>query len=265
MRVAALQSFPAQLSNKQCEWSFPGNEEPTLAAKTLFGVPILVRFSNSLLPLRSRSRIFQLFEHSCPRITVIAVWHLVCDCKGRKAGLVSKRNYATNDLQKQRGGAVRWFLIDRLEECEAGKRAVAIKAFSRSDLIFMDHFPGHEIVPGVLEIEMIAQTVTACVRLLRPKTFAVLSRVESARFIKQIVPGDQCRITAEIIRMRPHYIQATGYIEVAGKRVGEAQFVAAIVPGVEVDSRDPLIEDWIQRQGGSCEQDSLEASVAAFA
>jgi len=43
----------------------------------------------------------------------------------------------------------------------------------------MGHFPGREIVPGVLEIEMIAQTVTTCVRLLRPKTFAVLSKIES--------------------------------------------------------------------------------------
>ncbi len=160
---------------------------------------------------------------------------------------------------------MRWFLIDRLEECEAGKRAVAVKAFSRSDLIFMDHFPGHEVVPGVLEIEMIAQTVSTCVRLLRPKTFAVLSKVESARFIKPIVPGDRCRITAEVIRMRPHYIQAAGHIEVDGVRVGEAQFVAAIVPGVEIDMKDPVIEGWIRRQGGSCEQDSVEASVAAFA
>ncbi|HZI57403.1 MAG TPA: hypothetical protein VFF39_11540, partial [Verrucomicrobiae bacterium] len=82
---------------------------------------------------------------------------------------------------------------------------------------------------------------------------------------KPIVPGDQCRITAQILRMRPHYIQVIGYIEVDGVRVGEAQFVAAIVPGVEVESRDPLIEDWIRRQGGSCEQDSMEASVATFA
>jgi 3-hydroxyacyl-[acyl-carrier-protein] dehydratase len=169
------------------------------------------------------------------------------------------------EIREQGVVAVRWFLIDRLEECEAGKRAVAVKAFSRSDLIFMDHFPGHEVVPGVLEIEMIAQTVSTCVRLLRPKTFAVLSKVEFARFIKPIVPGDQCRITAEIIRMRPHYIQAVGHIEVDGVRVGEAQFVAAIVPGVEIDIKDPVIEDWIRRQGGSCEQDSVEASVAAFA
>jgi len=169
------------------------------------------------------------------------------------------------DFENKEVATMRWLLIDRLEECEAGKRAVAVKAFSRSDLIFMDHFPGREIVPGVLEIEMIAQTVTTCVRLLRPKTFAVLSKIESARFIKPIVPGDQCRITTEILRMRPHYVQAVGYIEVAGVRVGEAQFVAAIVPGVGIESRDPVIEDWIRRQGGSCEQDSMETGVAAFA
>ena len=160
---------------------------------------------------------------------------------------------------------MRWLLIDRLEECEAGKRAVAVKAFSRSDFIFMDHFPGREIVPGVLEIEMIAQTVSACVRLLRPKTFAVLSKIEWAKFLKPIVPGDQCRITAEILRMRPHYIQAMGYIEVAGVRVGEAEFIAAILPGIEVEMKDPVIEDWLRHQGGSCEQDSVEASVATFA
>src|SRR5438105_4999690 len=134
-------------------------------------------------------------------------------------------------IYRTRGDAdVRWILIDRLEECEAGKRAVAIKAFSRSEPFFMDHFPRRAMVPGVLEIEMIAQTVTACVRLLRPQTFAVLSKIQCARFLKPISPGDQCRITAEILRMRPHYIQATGYIEVAGVRVGEAEFIAAIVP-----------------------------------
>jgi 3-hydroxyacyl-[acyl-carrier-protein] dehydratase len=160
---------------------------------------------------------------------------------------------------------VRWLLVDRLEECEAGKRAVAVKAFSRSDFIFMDHFPGHAVVPGVLEIEMIAQTVGACVRLLRPKTFAMLSKVESARFLRPITPGDQCRITVEILTMRPHYVRAVGYITVAEKRVGEAEFIAAIVPGVDLEVKDPVIEDWLRRQGGLYEQNSVEAGLAPFA
>src|ERR1051325_7805477 len=125
---------------------------------------------------------------------------------------------------------MRWILLDRLEECEPGKHAVGIKTFSRSDLLFMDHFPGREMVPGVLEIEMIAQTAGACVRLFRPKTFAVLSLIQSARFHRPILPGDQCRITAHLLKMRPHYVLVAGYVEVGGQKVGEAEFVASINP-----------------------------------
>lgn len=214
-------------------------------------------------PSRARCLLIFLIFHAITRRNTIAR-HLASRLRLHR-GKTDWSNQGLDVLLNKELAAVRWFLIDRLEECEAGKRAVAIKAFSRSDLIFMDHFPGHEIVPGVLEIEMIAQTVSTCVRLLRPNTFAVLSKVEWARFIKPISPGDQCRITAQVLRMRPHYIQATGYIEVAGVKVGEAQFVAAIVPGIEVEAKDPVIENWIRRQGGSCEQDFVEASVAALA
>lgn len=144
---------------------------------------------------------------------------------------------------------MRWLLIDKLESCEPGKRAVAVKVFPRSDLLFMDHFPGRPLVPGVLEIEMIAQTAAVCVKAWRPKTFAVLSSVHSARFIKPIHPGDQCRITAEITKMRPHYLQVSGYIEVGGSKVGEAEIMAAVVPGVSQEARDPVLDDWLQRAG----------------
>lgn len=144
---------------------------------------------------------------------------------------------------------MRWLLIDKLEECEPGKHAVAVKVFPRSDLMFMDHFPGRALVPGVLEIEMIAQTAAACVRLLRPRTFAVLSTVHSARFLKPIQPGDQCRVTIDIVKMRPHYVLVTGYIEVGATKVGEAEILAAVVPGVVNDERDPVIEEWLRRPG----------------
>jgi 3-hydroxyacyl-[acyl-carrier-protein] dehydratase len=160
---------------------------------------------------------------------------------------------------------MRWLFIDRVEECEPGKRIVCCKSFSRSDLVFMDHFPGREIVPGVLEIEMIIQAAGVCVRLLRPKIYVVLSNIQSARFLKPISPGDQCRITATILKMQPHRVHVTGYIEVAGIRVGEAELDAAIVPGAEFDTRDTLVEDWIRQQAGRCGQDDLETDDAALA
>ena len=162
---------------------------------------------------------------------------------------------------------VRWLLIDKLEECDPGKHAVAVKVFPRSDLMFMDHFPGQALVPGVLEIEMIAQTAAACVRLWRPKTFAVLSTVHSARFLKPIRPGDQCRVTADIVKMRPHYVLVSGYIEVGATKVGEAEILAAVVPGVVNEERDPVIEEWLHRPGQRVNDEALwqrESDNGAF-
>lgn len=90
-----LQSFTARLSNKHCEWSFPSNEGTNSGSKNSVWCSNFGSFFaivSCLFP--PGSRIFQLFEHSCPPIMVFAVWHPVCDCKGRKAGLVSKRNFA---------------------------------------------------------------------------------------------------------------------------------------------------------------------------
>ena len=63
---------------------------------------------------------------------------------------------------------MRWYLVDRLVECVPGKSAIGIKSFSRSELFFMDHFPGFPIVPGVLQIEMMATTGARPSKLPRP-------------------------------------------------------------------------------------------------
>lgn len=160
---------------------------------------------------------------------------------------------------------MRWFLLDRLEECEPGIRAVGTKVFSLSELFFMDHFPGNPVVPGVLEIEMIAQTASRCIRLARHDIRTMLSNVRSARFIKPIRPGDQCRISIEILKMRSQYALSAGVITVAESKVGEAELVLAAVPRTGPVATDPILEDWVQRQGGIVEQHSLAAGVATFA
>jgi 3-hydroxyacyl-[acyl-carrier-protein] dehydratase len=160
---------------------------------------------------------------------------------------------------------MRWLLIDRLEECEPGKRAVALKTFPRSDLLFMDHFPGRELVPGVLQIEMVAQTAGACLKLWRRDVFAVLSRVISARFRRPIGPGEQCRISAEITKLRSHFVVVAGFIEVAGRKMAEAELMVAVVPGVRFDApKDAVIEDWLQRSGGTREQHRVETCIETF-
>jgi 3-hydroxyacyl-[acyl-carrier-protein] dehydratase len=156
---------------------------------------------------------------------------------------------------------MRWILIDRLVDCSPGERAVAIKTFSRSEILFMDHFVGLPTVPGVLQIEMIAQTAGKCIKVARPGSLTLLGVVRSAKFFNRVEPGDQCRITVDIDRMREDYALASGQVEVDGVRVSRAELVVAIVASPNSSVDDPIIQDWKRRQAGQREHDTLEASA----
>ena len=151
---------------------------------------------------------------------------------------------------------MRWLLIDKFAECEPGVRAVGVKCFSRSDIVFMDHFPGFPIVPGVLQIEMIAQTGGKCIRMAHPEVLPALGGVKSAKFIRSIEPGDQCFIKVEITQLRKAYALATGHIEVNGQKVSEAEVMFAMVPSSNLDQthEDPVMADWRKRKEGKAHE-----------
>ena len=89
---------------------------------------------------------------------------------------------------------LRWLLIDKIVNCEPGVSASGIKVFDPGEELFLDHFPGYPIVPGVLQIEMIAQLAGKCVALSRPGILPVLGTVKGAKFYAQIKPGETCQI-----------------------------------------------------------------------
>ena len=125
---------------------------------------------------------------------------------------------------------MRWILVDKLVELDPGKSAVGIRCFSRAEIFFMDHFPGFPIVPGVLQVEMIAQVGGKCIRAANPGILTVLSSVKNAKFRKSIEPGDQAIIKAEVLQIRSAYSVVKGYIEVDGKKVSEAEVMYGHIP-----------------------------------
>jgi 3-hydroxyacyl-[acyl-carrier-protein] dehydratase len=137
--------------------------------------------------------------------------------------------------------------VDRLQSCDPGRRAVATKTFPRSDLLFMDHFPGLPTVPGVLQIEMMAQTGGVCIRQARAGVRTLLGAVRSARFIRRVEPGDQCRITVEIERLRDDYALASGRIEVDGQKVSEAEILFALVEDATTAAPTPAAVPTLER------------------
>ena len=97
-----------------------------------------------------------------------------------------------------------FLLIDRVEEVEAGKKAIGIKNVTVNEPFFQGHFPGNPIMPGVLIVEALAQL--GAVSLLSVEEnkgkLAVFAGIDQVRFKKQVTPGDTLRMEIEIISMR---------------------------------------------------------------
>lgn len=95
-------------------------------------------------------------------------------------------------------------MVDRVLECEPGKRILALKNVSNNEPHFPGHFPGHPIMPGVLILESMAQAAGILVfrtRGVRPvaNTVYYYAGIDKARFKRPVVPGDRLEIEALIL------------------------------------------------------------------
>lgn len=145
---------------------------------------------------------------------------------------------------------MRWLLIDQILECEPGVRAKGVKTFSRSEEFFMDHFPGMPIVPGVLQIEMMAQMAGKCYAIANPEVLPVLGTVKAAKFYGNVNPGDRCVIHAEIVKQGRGFLVADAHVEVDGKKVSSASILFGQVQRSRLSSQefDAVVEDWKRKQ-----------------
>jgi 3-hydroxyacyl-[acyl-carrier-protein] dehydratase len=97
-----------------------------------------------------------------------------------------------------------FLLVDRVLEVVPGKSGKGIKNVTINEPFFTGHFPGAPIMPGVLIVEAMAQ-LGAMVVLSVPENkgkLAFFAGIDSMRFRRQVVPGDQLYMEVEISRMR---------------------------------------------------------------
>ncbi len=98
-----------------------------------------------------------------------------------------------------------FLLVDRVTQFEHGKTLTAIKNVSINEPYFNGHFPEEPIMPGVLIIEAMAQaTGLLGFRTMgeepQTDTLYILVGVDKVKFKKQVVPGDQLELHAEVLR-----------------------------------------------------------------
>ncbi len=124
-----------------------------------------------------------------------------------------------------------FLLIDRVLEIEGYQRAVAIKNVSINEPYFMGHFPEKPLMPGVLQLEAMAQL--AGVLLLRKMEhtgkLAVLWSIDKVKLRGQVQPGDQLRIEVETQRLKGEMGQVRAKGLVAGRSVCEAVLTFGMV------------------------------------
>ncbi len=126
-----------------------------------------------------------------------------------------------------------FLMIDRVEEVLTGKSAVGIKNVTINEPFFQGHFPSEPVMPGVLIIEAMAQTAAVLVVHTLGAAFegklVYFMSVDSARFRKPVVPGDQLRIHVVKDRHRGMVWKFNAEAKVDGVLVAEATYAAMIL------------------------------------
>jgi UDP-3-O-[3-hydroxymyristoyl] N-acetylglucosamine deacetylase/3-hydroxyacyl-[acyl-carrier-protein] dehydratase len=124
-------------------------------------------------------------------------------------------------------------MIDKVIEIVSDDELVALKNVTINEPYFQGHYPGRPVMPGVLQIEAMAQA--AGILLLRrlpveENKIAFFMSVNKVKFRQAVEPGDSIEIRVKLIKIRGNKIAtATGECKVAGKVVssGELMFMLA--------------------------------------
>ena len=126
-----------------------------------------------------------------------------------------------------------FLLVDCLEVEEPGVRGVGLKNVTMNEEFFQGHFPGNPVMPGVLQIEAMAQTAGALVLTsmedVKDKKVGVFfMSIDGVKFRKPVKPGDQLRMHVEKIKEHGRVFVFRGVSKVDDKVVSEAEFTAMI-------------------------------------
>ncbi|MBE6452773.1 MAG: 3-hydroxyacyl-ACP dehydratase FabZ [Alphaproteobacteria bacterium] len=127
-----------------------------------------------------------------------------------------------------------FLLLDRLEVEVPGEKGVGTKNVTMNEEFFQGHFPNNPVMPGVLQVEAMAQTAGAIVvaadgNYKDNKKSVLFMSIDGVKFRKQVKPGDQLKMHVEKIRERRNVYVFKGQTMVDGQLVSEAEFTAMIV------------------------------------
>jgi 3-hydroxyacyl-[acyl-carrier-protein] dehydratase len=129
----------------------------------------------------------------------------------------------------------RWpfLLVDRIVEYDAeAKRIVGIKGVSATEWFFQGHFPGLPVMPGVLQVEALAQTMAVYVAK-QPgfgTRIGLFAGIDDCRFKRIVVPGDVLRLEVTMDKLGSRFGKGRAVASVDGEVACEATLSFVIPP-----------------------------------
>ncbi len=129
----------------------------------------------------------------------------------------------------------RWpfLLVDRIVEYDAAaQRIVGQKGVTAGEWYFQGHFPGLPVMPGVLQVEALAQTMA--VYVAKQEGFGdrigLFAGIEECRFKRIVQPGDVLRLEVTMEKLGRRFGRGRGVASVDGEVACEA-LLSFIIPG----------------------------------
>ena len=123
-------------------------------------------------------------------------------------------------------------LVDRVVSLERDARIHAVKAVSFNESFFQGHFPGRPIMPGVLQIEALAQAAgilaVETLELAGSGKLVYFMAIENAKFRSPVEPGVLLDLEAEFVQKRARVCKFAGKASVEGTVTCEVSFTAMI-------------------------------------
>jgi len=126
-----------------------------------------------------------------------------------------------------------FLLVDRVLELKE-EQITAIKNVTVNEEFFNGHFLGQPVMPGVLQVEALAQA--GAILLMKQKVedseknLMVFTGIKNCKFRRQVVPGDQLKLEVKLGMMRRNFVTMIGAASVDGEVTCELEASATIVP-----------------------------------
>jgi 3-hydroxyacyl-[acyl-carrier-protein] dehydratase len=136
---------------------------------------------------------------------------------------------------------MRYVLLDRITALEPPEVARGLKCVSLSDEIFVDHFPGHPVMPGALVLESLAQLAGVLLEATlrqrgRNDLHALLTMVDRAKFRHMVRPGDRLELEARVLTATADGGQVKAWARIGAASAGYAGWAGS--EGSQLPSRD---------------------------